>query len=280
MLGHQLFESWKNKHEVKVTLHQDASAYQKYDLFNDENAFFNVDVRLSDDLSVIFGSYQPQVIINATGIIKQRKAASDILPSLEANALFPHRASQLAKMIGARLFTFSTDCVFSGRKGNYSETDQPDPPDIYGKTKVLGELNEEHCVTLRTSFIGLELARKTGLIEWFLAQKGDLKGFTHAIYSGLLTSEIARVVENIMLNYPNLHGLWHLSSDPISKYDLLVGLSQRLNDGRRVITPDENFFCDRSLDSSLLRKEISYQPPSWDTMFDELAQKILKRGEY
>jgi dTDP-4-dehydrorhamnose reductase len=169
-----------------------------------------------------------------------------------------------------------TDCVFSGKKGNYTEKDHPDPEDVYGVSKLLGETDGRGALTLRTSMIGPELQRKTGLVEWFLAQKGKtIQGWRKAIFSGFTTAELARVIENLVTMHPGAHGVYHVSSAPISKFDLLANLNARLQTGT-AITPDDSFQCDRSLDSTRFRAAFGYSPPTWDTMLDELAADILK----
>jgi dTDP-4-dehydrorhamnose reductase len=165
---------------------------------------------------------------------------------------------------------FSTDCVFSGRNGHYTEKDVADATDVYGRTKFLGEVSEPGCVTLRTSIIGRELRRKTGLLEWFLAQEGRVRGYTRAVFSGFTTLEMARIVEMILVDHPQAHGLYHVSSAPITKHELLVKIRDRL--GRPVeIDPDPSVECDRSLDSSRFQRDFGYQPPGWDEMIEELA---------
>ena len=123
----------------------------------------------------------------------------------------------------------STDCVFSGRAGNYLETDIADADDLYGRTKYLGEVYDDHCITVRTSAIGAELSRKVGLLAWFLAQEGPVKGFNKAIYSGFTTIELSRIIEKLLVEFPAVHGLYHVSSAPISKYDLLALVKKELN---------------------------------------------------
>jgi dTDP-4-dehydrorhamnose reductase len=177
------------------------------------------------------------------------------------------------------LIHISTDCVFAGDKGNYTEQDIPDAKDLYGQSKRWGELiKQEHCITLRTSIIGLELANKMGLIEWFLSQKGIIKGFTHAIYSGFTTLEFSRIIEYVSLQYPNLHGLWHVSSDPINKYELLKIFQTKLQKEDVTIEPDNVFVCERSLNSENFRKLTGYNPPTWDNMLTELAEQVRDRG--
>jgi dTDP-4-dehydrorhamnose reductase len=274
MLGHQLYKHLSLTHDVSVTLHQERRLYAKYGIFDDKNTYGGIDVRNTESLGGVLRDCEPDVVINAVGIIKQRKSAKESIPSIEINALFPHRLALLCESINARMIHLSTDCVFAGTKGNYQENDPSDAEDLYGKSKYLGEVNENHCLTLRTSMIGEELSRKNSLLEWFLAQEESIRGFKKAIFTGFTTQELARIIETLIVNYPYASGLYHVSSEPISKYDLL----NMVKDGLKLpieILPDTSFFCDRSLDSSKFRKEFNYQPPTWDEMIDELCEDIL-----
>lgn len=279
MLGHQLFKHLSKDHEVKVTLRQDLSVYEKFNLFFPENTFAGIDVRLTDQLLYVFEEFQPQAIVNAVGIIKQRLTSRESIPSLEINSLFPHRLAILCNNIGARMIHLSTDCVFSGKRGNYREEDLSDAVDLYGKSKYLGELNEQHCITLRTSMIGRELYRKKSLLEWFLVQRGSIKGFKKAIFSGFTTQELSRIIEMILNQNPTASGIYHVSSEPISKCDLLFLINKRLKLPIKII-PDESFVCDRSLDSTKFRQEFNYNPPSWEKMVEELCEGMSDTDIY
>ncbi|HEX6373820.1 MAG TPA: SDR family oxidoreductase [Longimicrobium sp.] len=277
MLGHRLLRQLRPNHEVRSTLRQDADAYARYGLFPPESSYFGVDVRSLERLAEVFADFRPEAVVNAVGIVKQRALAHDAIPSLEINSLLPHRLSVLSRGVGARLVHVSTDCVFAGTRGMYRDDDPSDAGDLYGRSKYLGEVGDPGCVTLRTSIIGPELSRKTGLLEWFLAQTGTIRGFRRAIFSGFTTAELARVIETLLVRHPGAAGVYNVSTDPISKYDLLTGLRDRL--GRDVeIVPDDDFHCDRSLDSSRFRSEFGYTPPSWDRLLDELAGEI-KAGD-
>jgi len=273
MLGHQLLTWLQPRHEVCVTLRQDLSAYQAYGLFTASNAYAAVDVSSLERLVEVFGDFRPEAVINCVGIVKQRSVARESIPSIEINALFPHRLSVLCKVVGARLVHLSTDCVFSGRKCNYQESDLSDAEDLYGKTKFLGEVHDSHCLTLRTSIIGRELVRKKSLLEWCLSQQGTVKGFRNAIYTGFTTLEMSRIIENMLVNYPKASGVYQVSSEPISKYDLLLLFQKMFNLNIQVV-PDEVFCCDRSLDSTRFRKEFRYTPPTWEAMIEELKVQI------
>lgn len=275
MLGHQLLKSLQGKHDVRVTLRQPLAVYLRHNIFTPQNSYAEVNVQRPDDLSPIISDFQPQAVINAVGIVKQSHLAKEIIPSLEVNALFPHRLALMCKTVNARMIHMSTDCIFSGRKGNYAEIDVSDAEDIYGRTKYLGEVHEQHCVTIRSSIIGLELSRKTSLIEWFLAQTGTIKGFKRAFYSGLTTLEMSRLIEAILTRYTDISGVWQVSSATvINKYDLLTLFAKLLGRTDITIQADEEFFCDRSLQGQRFCQATGYQPPSWEYMLKELAVQV------
>ena len=277
MLGHRLLSHMQSRHDVRVTLRLDLGEYARFGLFGEHNAFPSVDVRSTERLLEVFAAFRPETIVNAVGIVKQRNEAREAIPSIEINALLPHRLAVLAQAAGARLVHLSTDCVFSGRDGHYTESSPADADDLYGKSKFLGEVNDPGCITLRTSIIGPELSRKTGLLEWFLAQKGTIRGFKRAIYTGFTTGEMSRIIEMLLVRFPGAGGVYHVSSDPISKFDLLTLVRDRLGCAIEIL-PDETFVCDRSLDSSRFRKEFRYSPPAWPAMIDELASELKERA--
>lgn len=278
MLGHQLLKSWRTRHDVRVTLRGPLASYAGYGLFTPENAFDNIDVRHLDRLQEVLNHLRPQAVVNAVGIIKQQPAAKDVLPSLEINAVFPHRLRLLCQEVGARLIHVSTDCVFNGRRGGYTEADHADAEDVYGLTKYLGEVSEFPAITIRSSIIGLELSRRKSLIEWFLAQSGQIKGYTRAVYSGLTTCEMARVMERVLLDHAHLAGVWQVASRPISKFDLLSKLAVLLGRHDLKIVPEDSFFCDRSLCGAAFSRQTGYQAPAWDDMLAELAHQIRTEG--
>ncbi len=228
-----------------------------------------VDVENQDQLVALLGDVRPQVVINCIGLIKQLAEANDPLSAIPINSLLPHRLARLAALAGARTIHFSTDCIFSGKKGGYTEDDPSDAHDLYGRSKFLGELHGPTSFTVRTSIIGHELGGANSLIGWFLAQAGPVKGFTRAIFSGLPTVELARVVRDCIIPRPELSGLWHVSADPISKYDLLTLVADVY--GKSIaIMPDADLVIDRSLDSARFRLETGYSPPNWRALIQSM----------
>lgn len=221
-----------------------------------------VDIENRDNLTRLFSLTRPDVVINCVGLIKQLAHANDPLSAIPINALLPHRLAHLCELAKARLVHMSTDCVFSGEKGMYTEADFCDAADLYGRSKYLGEVDYPHAITLRTSIIGHELNGGSSLVGWFLAQENKVKGFKRAIFSGLPTVEMARLIRDHVIPHPELHGLYHVSADPINKFELLT-LIAHAYDKKIEIVPDENLAIDRSLDSSRFRQATGFQPSAW-----------------
>jgi len=229
------------------------------------------DARQIDSIVAIITQARPQVVINCVGLVKQLPGGKDPLKSISLNGLLPHRLAKLCELSQARLVHISSDCVFSGGQGDYSETDTPDPVDIYGRSKLIGEVNYPHAVTLRTSGIGHELESGHGLLDWFLAQEESIEGYTKAVFSGLSTLELSRLVRDIVIPRPNLHGLYHVASEPIAKYDLLQMVSREY--GKTLhIEPNDEVKIDRSLNASRFREATGYAAPSWPELIRQMKE--------
>lgn len=221
-----------------------------------------IDVEQHDTLTKIFAELRPNVVVNCIGLVKQLADANDPLLALPINAMLPHRLARLCTLGGARLIHVSTDCVFKGTKGNYRESDNSDADDLYGKSKFLGEVAYPETITLRTSIIGHELRNSHGLISWFLAQEGRVNGYRRAIFSGLPTVELARVVRDVVLPRPEVCGLYHVASAPITKFELLRIIAEVY--GKSIeITADDSVVIDRSLNADRFREETGYMAPPW-----------------
>jgi len=271
MLGHKLFGCFSDLdgYETYGTVREHDRLGKKISPLIHERIMSGVDVFNFDLVRATISKVQPDQIINCIGIIKQLPDANDPIKSISINALFPHKLAQACREQDVRLIHISTDCVFSGSKGNYTEKDTSDAEDLYGRTKHLGEVTGANCITLRTSIIGHELNTKLGLMEWFLTQKENIKGFTKAIYSGFPTVEMARIISKFVIPNPNLSGLYHVSSNPISKYHLLK-LAANMYKKDIEIVPHDEFECDRSLDSTRFRQATGYIPPEWPDLIDRL----------
>lgn len=274
MLGHQLLLSFQSKFKVKVTLRLNQSEYNRFGIFNPQNSYYNIDVKNIEKIKEVVNSFKPNVIINAIGIVKQREEAKNIIESIEINSLFPHKLSILCQENDIKLIHISTDCVFSGRTGMYTESSNSDAEDIYGKSKYFGEVTSKNCLTLRTSIIGRALNRHNNLLDWFFNQKNQIFGYKNAVFSGLTTLELSNVIEIIISKFPEAHGLYHVSSKPITKLDLLKLISEKFNHEIKII-PETSTKCDRSLCSDLFTKEFRYIAPSWEAMITDLKNNSI-----
>jgi dTDP-4-dehydrorhamnose reductase len=224
-----------------------------------------VDVEDQDSVVRVLEQVRPVVVVNCVGLTKHRSGADDPLISIPINTLMPHRLAGLCKLIGARLIHISTDCVFSGERGRYVEDDFPDARDVYGKSKALGEVLYPHAITLRTSTIGHELESQFGLLDWFLAQGGQCKGYTRAVFSGLPTVVFAQVVRDIVIPQTALRGLYHIAAKPIAKFDLLRMIADVYGKAIEIV-PDDKLVIDRSLDAKRFQLATGYVAPEWPEM--------------
>jgi len=224
-----------------------------------------VDVEQDDALVQVLTHVRPQLVVNCVGHVKQVDVGKNPLHAIPINSLLPHRLANLCELAGARLVHISTDCVFSGSRGNYREHDVPDAQELYGRTKLLGEVDQTNAITLRTSIIGHELHSAQGLLEWFLSQQGSCKGYTEAIFSGLPTVVLAEIVRDVIAIRPDLHGVYHLAAVPISKCDLLRLVAKEY--GKQIdIIPDATVKLNRSLDASRFREATGYVAPDWSQL--------------
>ena len=273
MLGHQLWRSLHAQHDIWVTLRRPAADFAPYHLFDEAKSIQVNDITDDTALGQALAQAKPDAVINCVGLIKQRDEASDEALAVRVNAEFPHRLAKRCGETGARLIHFSTDCVFAGTRGNYTEDDPADATDLYGQSKHRGEVTGPQCVTLRTSVIGHELGTNLGLLDWFISQRSQtINGFKKAIYSGFTTLEMARIIERILTRHPRLSGLWHVASEPISKFDLLQLCREKLG-WEGIIEPNDEFVCDRSLNGDRFNEATGYKPPGWQAMISELAQQ-------
>ncbi len=237
-----------------------------------------------DAIAALITEVKPLAVINCIGVIKQLPESNKPIPSIMINSLFPHQLAKITAQAGCRLFHFSTDCVYSGKKGFYSEADPPDPEDLYGKTKALGEISGPGCLTIRSSIIGPELNSHLGLFEWFCSQKGKtVKGYRKAFYTGFTTLAMTEIVLMLIEKFPELSGVWNIASPSISKFDVLGLFNEFLNLGVTIV-PDDSFAMDRTLDGSRFVKETGFKSKTWRQMIEQLTrddaiqQRFFKAG--
>lgn len=271
MLGHKLVQCLSQDLNVYSTVRDRFSEIEHLGIFDESKTISEFNIDDPQTVADIIASLKPDVVINAIGVIKQRPTANDVVGVLSINSIFPQRLAILAEKFNFRLISLSTDCVFSGKKGNYTELDTPDATDLYGQSKRWGEVSGENCLTLRTSIIGRELRSGHSLVEWFLSnENSSVKGFSEAIYSGFPTIIIADIIKDLILHRPGLSGIFHVSSEPINKYELLMLIRDAY--GVNIeIEKDEEFIIDRSLNSDKFREITGFSPCSWPQMIKKMA---------
>ena len=271
MLGHKVWQTAASRWDLYGTVRGKPEDVAKYGLFEQSRLLGGVDAMRFESVEAALSEVRPDVVINCVGVVKQLAAAKDPVVSLTVNSLLPHRLAVVCRTLGARLVHVSTDCVFSGARGMYSEGDQPDADDLYGRSKLLGEVGDEGCLTLRTSLIGRQLSGETGLVEWFLHEPGPVSGYAKAIFSGFTTQAFAALLVEIAERHPQLHGVLHAACDPIDKLSLLRLLRDAY--GRdTAINPSDTLRLDRSLDASALRTLTGFVPRPWPEMVQCMAE--------
>jgi dTDP-4-dehydrorhamnose reductase len=271
MLGHRVWLHLRDRFDAFATVRRRPAL----PAFDGDRVIEGVEAADFARIDDVIRRIGPDVVVNCIGVVKQLAAAHDPIASITFNALLPHVVARRA----ARLIQISTDCVFSGRRGMYAESDVPDPVDLYGRTKLLGEVGAPH-LTLRTSIVGRELAGAHGLLEWFLANRGGrVRGFTRAVFSGVTTLELARVIGDVIERQAGLQGLYHVAAEPISKYDLLMLFNGAFGAGVEV-DPDDSLVIDRSLDGGRFRHATGWTAPAWPAMVEVLAADAAAYEEW
>ncbi|MEZ9424133.1 dTDP-4-dehydrorhamnose reductase family protein [Vibrio lentus] len=276
MLGYSIFSNLSESSGLDVfgTV-RSIEGLEKY-FPSSDRILNNVDIKEFETLESALQQVNPDVVINCIGLIKQHDVSKQHVEAVDINALLPHKIAQLCSSIGAKLIHFSTDCVFDGQLGNYIESDLPSATDLYGKSKCLGEVDYGNHLTLRTSIIGHELKSTVSLVDWFLNQEHSVKGFSKAVFSGLPTAYVAKVLQDYVLPNKSLSGLYQLSVDPIDKYSLISKISA-VYEKEIEIEKYEDFVIDRSLNSSKFREDTGFEPPTWDELVRFMHRDFKKR---
>lgn len=273
MLGHRLFKGLSSEFDTYATVRDLYPDVRFSAFFPAKKLVAGVRAEQLESVENAVRKLRPDAVMNCIGIVKQLGAAKDPIQAITINSLLPHQLAAICKKEKARLVHFSTDCIFSGKKGDYRVDDPPDPVDLYGHTKYLGEISGEGCLTIRSSIIGRELGTRNGLVEWFLSQKsGKVQGWKNAIYSGFTTIEMSKIVNLVLSKHPDMNGVWQVTSKPIPKFDLLNLIKEKMRLDIEIEPVDEPK-VNRSLDGSLFEQRTGYKAPSWDSMIEELAKE-------
>lgn len=271
MLGHKLVQVLGKRFDTWTTIRGPYESVERFGIFDRDRTIANIDVEDLSGLAKAIEQVKPDVVINAVGVIKQVDDSKNIETLSTINSVLPHKLAELGKANGFRLICMSTDCVFSGDTGNYIEDDIADATDAYGRSKLLGEVTVGNCLTVRTSIIGRELATGHSLVEWFLSNRhGSVDGYVNAIYTGFPTVTLAAIISGLITDHPELDGLYHVSSEPISKFELLRLISEHYR-ADIEIRANEKFVIDRSLDSSRFREATGFRSATWPEMIAEMA---------
>ena len=274
MLGGSLFRYFTTDtdHNVTGTVRSERALEQLSHLGFD-NVINNVDVNNYELLEKTISKLEPDYVFNCIGLIKQLSQSKLPVSAIEINSLLPHKIAEMCNKHDSKLIHFSTDCVFNGVTGGYIETSLPDATDIYGRSKLLGEVDYDNHLTLRTSIIGHEIESNVSLVDWFLSQSDSVKGFSKAIFSGLPTCYIAEFLDKYVIDNIDLSGMYHLSAEPIDKYNLLLLIKHKYKIELDIIDyPD--FVIDRSLNSDKLRELVNFQPPQWPELIEKMNDEF------
>jgi dTDP-4-dehydrorhamnose reductase len=284
MLGHKMFEVLSRRFETAATFVDPDGLWRTFPQYVEQPAerlFTGVNATRYETVEAAIERARPDVVVNCVGIIKQVQEASDAVLSITLNSLLPHRLAETCAQAGVRLVHISTDCVFSGQKGGaYTEDDIPDPEDLYGRSKLLGEVDRPGSLTIRTSIFGRDFLKRSALLEWFLSNRGGrVRGYRNAIYSGFPTQVLARIVGDVVERHPALEGLVQVASLPISKYELLEMLREAMALDIEI-EPYDDPPCDRSLSAARFVAATGYTIPTWEEMVREVAADPVPYDEW
>lgn len=272
MIGHKMYQTISKIHkDTWVTLRKSLTSYSYSEIYNPEKVIDNIDLINFQTISNQLNKINPDIVVNACGITIRRGIETLKSNSIILNSALPHFLNEWVTSNNKRLIHFSTDCVFTGTKGDYLDNDNKDAYDLYGSTKSMGEvIDSKYAITLRGSMIGSELENKTELFEWFLKQKNKkIKGFNKVIYSGITTTKMAEIVLKLIDQFPNLSGVYNISSKPISKFELLK-LWNNLFDINANIEIDNSYTSNKNLISDNFYRTISMEQPDWVELSSQL----------
>jgi dTDP-4-dehydrorhamnose reductase len=272
MIGHRMWATLSKKHETYGTLRRESlGRLELIPGLSKEKCFFGVDAYAINSISQVIQTVKPNVVLNCIGIVKQLKDSNDHLKSIALNALFPHQLAKICAENDVRMIQFSSDCVFDGVQGQYTESDFPNAQDLYGRSKALGEIDYlKNVVTMRTSSIGREVFPHGGLLEWFLGNQGKkITGYQKAIYSGFPTHRLAEIISEYLLPRPEISGVLHISSQPIDKLSLLQMIKKHFNLNIEI-AEDQKVSIERSLDCSKFSDLTGFVAPAWQDMMVDL----------
>ncbi|AZB43230.1 SDR family oxidoreductase [Bacillus sp. FJAT-42376] len=260
MAGHMIRDYFSERPAYQVF-------YTTRDISDTGGIFLNINNANSAEEIIVY--LKPDLVINCIGLLNHF-AGEHPIAALQANSILPHQLEKLLSRQGGKLVHISTDCVFSGEKGSYTEADTPDGTSFYAQSKRLGEIHSDRHLTIRTSIIGPELKNNgIGLFSWFMKQTGVIQGYEKVIWNGVTTLELAKAIEYLIVK--GTTGLYHLGSETLlSKNELLLLIQRIFNKTDVNIVPDRRISLNRTIVST--RQDAVYPLPSYETMLKELKQ--------
>ena len=272
MLGHMAVRVLGENFEVFGTTRGNESSVPMLRKFLSKDSWITgVNVLNDQEVERVLDLIKPDAVINCVGLVKQKMDNSSYIESIEINALLPHKLYLLCQKYGSKLIQISTDCVFTCDLGMKSQGDDPNATDLYGRTKFLGEVDYGTALTLRTSIVGRQISGQESFFEWVLSQRGKTaNGYANALYTGLTTHALSRVISEVLVNHFSLSGLWQVASEPISKYELMKKLNSEMTLDIDI-REDTDFQCDRRLDGSMFTKKTNISIPTWDEMIGQFS---------
>jgi dTDP-4-dehydrorhamnose reductase len=275
LLGHTVFQTLNQSKDFDVigTVRSEDQR-SAFGISIQSQLLGGIDVANESILTEVFEKVKPDQVINCIGYTKHQPY--DSMAHMALNSVLPHRLLDLSNQFNSRLIHISTDCVFSGRRGNYQESDIPDADDVYGRSKILGEVFDSNSITLRTSIIGHELLTNYSLLNWFLAQNDSCEGYRNAIFSGLPTVIFSEIIRDLVIPNAQLTGLFHVSASPINKFDLLT-LIAKIYRKNILIKPNDEIKIDRSLNSKKFKDATGFNPPPWENLINYM-HKIYQKS--
>jgi dTDP-4-dehydrorhamnose reductase len=277
MIGHKIYQSLSTTESNLVLTSRKAKTNLPFDF--DKAILLNLDI-YKDDLNIFLDNQMPTIIINCIGVTTRRLDKLGTNQVEYINSTFPKLLAEWTKKTNNKLIHFSTDCVFNGKKGYYSEDSLPDATDIYGSTKAAGEIKDQkNTLTIRTSMIGREIFNFTELLEWIFSNNlKAIKGYKNAIYSGVTTLWMGELIKKIIFDKINLSGIYNISSSSISKYDLITKIKSYFNLNIEILENTE-YNTNKTLNSEKFQSKTGIKTPSWDEMLSALIKDCLENSK-
>ena len=279
MLGHKLFSylQKQNTYELYATTTTNFEIeHPNFKIVNKKNIFFSKTQNI-DFFKKKITDIKPDLVINCIAILKESFFYLNPLKFIEINTVLPLQISELSKIFGFRFIHFSTDILYADTNKLSCENDKITLEGPYAASKFLGEVKNNNSLTIRTSIIGHQLNNKNSLVEWFLSYEGEtVNGYSNVIYSGLPTTEISKIIHEKIIPNVNLKGIINISSNPISKFELLKKIKKYYN--KKVkINIDNSAISNRSLDSNLFNNKTGYLAPDWDVLVKEMFNDFITK---